>query len=424
MRKEYRRREEKSREEKEVKVSKVMLEVSLPMAEALMGMRPALEQMICKIGLIVVKAMLTDEAERSAGPKHSKDPERECNWWGERGGYVYMHGQKFDIQVPRIREKGGGEKALKSYASFQDPKAMENPVLAKMLCGVSTRNYERVIEELLESYGIGKSSVSRHFVAATAKQVEQFMQRRLEDLDVRAIYMDGVSFDESLFVVALGIDRGGRKHILGLWQGATENGTVVGELLDDLERRGLDMGARYLFVIDGSKALRSALRRKFGERAVVVRCREHKKRNVLEHLDKKYHADALRRLNAGWGMEGYDDALKSLKTTVKWLELLNPSAARSLEEGLEETLTLHRLGISGPLRKTLATTNPIESCFSVVKNLTRRVKHWRDGKMAERWAVAGLLWAEKKFRRIKGYQDIPLMLEKMNRYLDERSLAA
>ena len=250
------------------------------------------------------------------------------------------------------------------------------------------------------------------------------MERDLSGLDLVAIFIDGIAFKGHLIVVALGLDKGGRKHVLGLWQGATENATVCASLLEDIARRGLNTGKDYLFVLDGSKALRSAVSKMFGANVTVQRCQQHKRRNVLDHLPKEHQHAIDARISAAYKMADYADAKKSLELTVKYLEKLNPSAAGSLKEGLEETLTIHKLEITGLLRKTLSTTNPIESCFSVTKTITGRVKRWRGDDMVQRWAVASLLRAEKKFKRVKGYKEIPKLTAALQQKSIDRKEAA
>ncbi len=296
--------------------------------------------------------------------------------------------------------------------------------MKNMVLGISSRNYEEAVEGFVKGYGIKKSSVSRHFVKATAEQMREFLERDLAVLDLVAIFIDGIEFKGHLLVVALGLDKGGRKHVLGLWQGATENATVCASLLDDIARRGLNTGKDYLFVLDGSKALRSAVSKMFGTNAAVQRCQQHKRRNVLDHLPKEHQHAIDARISAAYNMASYENARKSLELTVKYLEKLNPSAAASLKEGLEETLTVHKLRVTELLRKTLQTTNPIESCFSVTRTITGRVKRWRGDDMVQRWAVASLLRAEKKFKRVKGYKEIPKLIAVLQRTSIDRKEAA
>ncbi|MDI6891908.1 MAG: transposase [Actinomycetota bacterium] len=272
---------------------------------------------------------------------------------------------------------------------------------------------------------MSKSSVGRHFIKATAKQLKALLERRLDTLDLIAILIDGIEFKEYLLVVALGVDEEGRKHVLGLWQGATENTEVVTALLEDLVERGLSPKKNYLFVLDGAKALRKAVKKVFGEDTEIQRCQLHKRRNVKSYLPPEHQEIVDRRLRAAYSMGDYHEAKKSLQLTVSYLKRLNPSAARSLEEGLEETLTLHCLGVPDLLRKSLSSTNLIESPFSTSKDISRRVKRWRNGEQVQRWAAASLLEVEKRFRRINGYRYLSVLATALNRkeFEKERSVA-
>jgi transposase-like protein len=396
----------------------VLLELPLPMAEVIESIPEAIRELSQEAGLLLMWAAMNSEGERIAGPKGSKNPLRTANWWGSEPSPVYYDRQKMLIERPRVRGKDNKEISLSTYRAFRDPKGMKNSVVKNMILGISSRNYEEAVESVIKGYGIKKSSVSRHFVKATAEQMREFLERDLSGLDLVAIFIDGIEFKGHLLVVALGLDRDGRKHVLGLWQGATENAEVCKMLLEDMARRGLDMTRDYLFVLDGSKALRSAVARMFGADVMVQRCQQHKRRNVREHLPPEHQNAIDARIRAAYNMADYDKAKASLDLTVKYLERLNPSAAASLREGLEETLTLHKLGVTGLLKKTLSTTNPIESCFSVTRAITGRVKRWRGGDMIQRWAVAALLRAEKKFKRVKGYREIP----KLAAVLQQKSL--
>jgi putative transposase len=319
------------------------------------------------------------------------------------------------IDRPRIRSKAGKEVSLETYRAFQNPQRMRSTLLKGMVLGISSRNYEETIEKFIQGYGIKKSSISRHFIQATTEQMKEFLERKLTDLDICVIFIDGIAFKGEHLIVSLGIDVTGKKHVMGLWQGATENTEICRNLLEDMQGRGLDTSKDYLFVLDGSKALRSSVTKMFGKDASVQRCQQHKRRNVKEHLPPEYQGAIDTRLRAAYTMASYEDAKKSLELTVKYLQRLNPSAARSLEEGLEETLTVHRLGITGILKKVLSSTNPIESCFSIMRTVTDRIKRWRKGDMIQRWAVAAILRAEKKFRRVNGYQEIPKLLMTLQR---------
>lgn len=402
---------------REIGKDTVVLELPLPVAEILEGIPEAIEGVSREVGLLLMGAAMESECKRIAGEKDSKNPRRQAYWWGNEIGSVYYDKQKVLIERPRLRSVDGKEEiGLKTYKALRNPKSMKDSVTRNLVLGISSRNYEEAVESFTRGYGIKKSSVSRHFVKATAEQVREFMERDLSGLSLCAIFIDGIEFKAQHLVVALGLDKEGRKHMLGLWQGATENKTVCMNLLEDMARRGLDMTKEYLFVIDGSKALRSAVAKMFGADAFVQRCQAHKRRNVREQLPKEHQEAVDARIRAAYNMADYDKAKASLEVTVRYLERLNPDAAKSMREGLEETLTLHKLGVTGLLRKTLATTNPIESCFSVTRAITGRVKRWRGGDMAQRWAVAALIRAEKKFRRAKGYKEIPKLLLTLNAF--------
>ena len=324
-------------------------------------------------------------------------------------------GQKIPLERPRVRTREGQEVELESYGQLQQDGKLQRAVRERMVAGLSTRNYRRAVESVLEGYGIEKSSVSRQFVAASSNQLRVLCERRLEDLNLVVLMIDGIHFGGQVLVVALGIAEGGEKHVLGVWQGATENTTVVKGLLEDLVDRGLDRQRRYLVVIDGSKALRAGVERVFGDQVEVQRCQIHKRRNVKEYLPENCQKDYDRRMRNAYAMNNYADAKEALQKIFRQLERINPSAARSLEEGLEETLTVHRLGIGErccggnwppPTRSNRA--------LSTVQRVARNVKRWREGDQPLRWTATGLLEAEKKFRRIKGYQEILLLKERLN----------
>jgi len=395
---------------RQVRQDSVVMEVPIPMAEILAGAGFVIEKMAEELGLMLMFAAMYSEAEKLAGQKNRKDPNRKIYWWGQQSGYVYYEGKKVPVYRPRLREKGGNEVKLKSYEAFKSGERAEGLCMADLLSGLSTRNYEWVAGRFLEGYGIKKSTVSRRYIRATKKKMQELLERDLSGLDLCVIFIDGIEIKGHLIVVALGVDMDGQKHVLGLWQGATENIEVCLGLLDDLERRGLNMDREYLFVIDGSKALRSGIRRKFGKRGLVQRCQVHKRRNVKGYLPAEYQGSVDARIRAAYNMSRYEEAKESLQRTVRYLERLNPSAARSLKEGLEETLTVHKLGIGEALRKSLSSTNVIESCFSVTRWVQMRVKRYRNGEMVQRWAAVSLLEAEKRFRRINGYKEIPKLV--------------
>ena len=426
MKKRYRNMRKKANGKiREIGDGGVLLELPLPVADVIESIPEVIRELSLQAGLLLMSATMHSECERIAGPKDSKNPLRRANWWGSELSPVYYDRQKVLIDRPRLRGRDNKEIPLETYMALKSPRSMRDRVLRDMVLGISSRNYEETVEGMMKGYGIKKSSVSRHFVQATAKQMREFLERDLSDLQLVALFIDGIQFKGQLLVVSLGLDTMGKKHILGLWQGATENAAVCTRLLEDMIRRGLESQKDYLFVLDGSKALRSAVTKTFGADVTVQRCQQHKRRNVREHLPEEHQAAIDARVAAAYKMTDYDEARKSLDLTVRYLERLNPSAAASLKEGLEETLTVHKLGLTGLLRKTVSTTNPIESCFSVTRTITGRVKRWRGGDMVQRWAVASLLRAEKKFRRVKGYREIPkLALSLQQESLDRKEVAA
>ena len=426
MKKRYRNMQKKANGKvREISNGSVLLELPLSVAGVIESLPEVIRALAQEAGLLLMSAAMNAECEMIAGAKNSKNPLRAANWWGSDLGPVYYDKQKVLIDRPRLRSKNNKEIPLATYQAFGDPRGMRNSVMKNMILGISSRNYAESVESFVKGYGIKKSSVSRHFVKATAEQMREFMERDLGGLDLVAIFIDGIEFKGHLIVVALGLDKGGKKHVLGLWQGATENATICTSLLEDIARRGLNIEKDYLFVLDGSKALRSAVAKMFGTNVTVQRCQQHKRRNVLAHLPKEHQHSIDARISAAYKMADYDAAKKSLELTVRYLEKLNPSAAASLREGLEETLTVHKLEVAGLLRKTLQTTNPIESCFSVSRTITGRVKRWRGDDMVQRWAVSSLLRAEKNFKRIKGYREIPKLIAALQqRSIDRKEAAA
>lgn len=415
MKKTYQGTQAKSKQKFEVLGKReLVVQVPLPMAEVWEELQAEVEQLTGQAGLRIVGAILEDEVTRRVGPPHRPDPTSSAVRWGRQPGYVVFGGQKVAIPRPRVRTREGEEVMLDNYARLQRDGRRQRAVREGIVAGLTTRNYHRAVESVLEGYGIEKSSVSREFVQASAAQLQELSERKLDELELVALLIDGIAIGKQVLVVALGVEKSGPKHVLGLWQGATENTTVVKSLLEDLVARGLKQDRRYLFVIDGAKALRAAIQKVFGERAEVQRCQIHKRRNVKDHLSKIAQGDYDRRIRNAYAMTGYAEAKAELEKIFRQLERINPSAAHSLEEGLEETLTVHRLNVGELLRRTLSSTNAIESCLSTVERVTRNVKRWRGGDQAQRWTATGLLEAEKKFRRVKGYRELEGLHRRMN----------
>lgn len=398
----------------------VAVRLPLPLVEMWEELQPEVEHLTGLAGLKIIRAVIEDEVTRRVGPRYRPASEEGCLRWGQQPGYVVFAGQKVPVDRPRVRTREGEEVELESYARLQHDGRRQRAVREGIVAGLTSRNYQRAVHSVLDGYGIEKSSVSREFVQASAAQLKKLCEKNLAGLELVAILIDGIHLGKQVLVVALGIESSGKKHVLGLWQGATENTVVVKDLLEDLVTRGLDAERRYLFVIDGAKALRAAIERVFGERAEVQRCQLHKRRNVAEYLPKNAQGDYDRRIRNAYAMTNYAEAKTELQKIFRQLERVNPSAARSLEEGLEETLTVHRLGVGELLRRSLTNTNPIESCLSTVERVARNVKRWHAGDQALRWTATGLLEAERKFRKVKGFRELPTLLHKLNPSLTQQ----
>lgn len=418
--KKYRKKTSRSRRKARTPQGRVIstegdeIQLALKAPRLLAAAHGAVEALACETGLLIIKALIDEEVEHLVGRRYEHQERREAVRWGHDEGFVVFGGRKVPMKKPRVRRVEGGEVALQRYGLFQNDARMEKSVSQRIVRGVSTRDYEGVIDDVCDGYGIQKSSVSRRWKAATARELQAMMERPLGDLDLAAIMIDGISFHEFTLVVALGVDSGGKKHVLGIWDGASENGTVVAALLESLVERGLDRDRRYLFVIDGSKALKKGITSVFGKGSLIQRCQIHKERNVLDHLPDGHQSTTRRALRAAWGMASYEEAMKALEKVVRKLESLSPGAAASLREGLEETLTLHRIEVPIPLRRILRSTNPIENIFARTRELARNVKRWQSADMALRWAAAMLLHAEARFRRIFGHQCMPQLIETLN----------
>jgi putative transposase len=389
------------------------VQMILPMAEMMGWLRKGVGELIRQAGLQLMDLLMQEEVRELTGERSERRPERTANRWGSERGYCVVMGQKVPIQRPRVRTTDDKEVRLGSYEMFHRGEPLTETVWEKLMLGLSTRNYGQAIRQFTEAYGLEKSAVSEHFIEASRAKLKKMMERRLDKTRLCAVLIDATPFQGQQMVAALGIDEHGRKMILGIRQGATENATVVGELLGDLVERGLDFTEPRLYILDGGKALTAAVKKHAGESAAIQRCQVHKRRNVLDHLTDEQKPAVARKLNAAYTMEGYDAAKEALNTLHRELMDLNPSAARSLGEGMEETLTVHRLHLPPQLRKTMASTNVIESAFSIVEKVCKNVKRWHGGDQRERWVGSGLLVAEFQFRRITGYKLIPILMEEL-----------
>ena len=386
-------------------------QLSLP--EVLVNVTGSLWDLVVESGMQVLSKLLEDDRTRLCGAKNKPQPDRRAYRHGQCPGEVVLGGRKVTISRPRVRSVEGTELELPTWSRIADADPLQRRVVEQMVLGVSTRNYPRSLEPLeepLDSHGISKSSVSRHFVTRTAGQVEQFLSRPLDELDLPVVMVDGKNFGDHVILIALGIDRQGRKHVLGVVEGTTESEQVCRSLLRGLVGRGLVVERARLFVLDGSKGLRSAVRSVFGQWALVQRCQVHKSKNVVEHLPESKRVWVRAAIRKAYQSSSKDKARRRLLELAAQLTNEHPNAAASLREGLDETLTVIELGLSGWLAKTLRSTNPIESVNDTLQRVARNVKRWRGGMMALRWCVSGCIEAERSFRRIKGYHNMPELL--------------
>lgn len=359
-------------------------------------------------GVLVMKSLMEAEEISLAGEKGSHGTE--INRYGRNPGSVGVGGQKVSVERRRLRTRDGREVRLTSYDAFHRTSDRSLAVYERLIGGISCRDYAQTVEAVADGYGVSKSVVNRDMLQATSKDLAALCEKDLGDVDILVLIIDGIRIGKTLQVVAFGVEMGGKKHVLGFWEGSTENSRVCLDLLHDLKRRNLKMTGPILVVIDGSKALRSAIEEFFGEEAEVQRCHQHKIENVKSYLPKSHHAEYERKIRVAWGMSQYDDAHKALRDVVRDLERVNVQAAESLEEGFEETLTLHRLGLPEILRKSFSTTNLAESPFSLVRKVLRNVKRWQSNTdQARRWVAAAAIQIQRRFRKLKGYRSMTVL---------------
>jgi putative transposase len=377
------------------------------------------------VGLGVLAELLEEEVAEVVGAKGKHIPGRRAVRHGREAGEVTLGGRRVAVERPRVRSAdGAAEVRLVTYECFADRDPLSRSVLERMLAGVSTRRYRRTQEPVGEEVeqaarSTSRSAVSRTFIERTRRSLGELMSRRLDDVRPAVMMIDGLELQGRCCVVALGITTEGVKIPLGLWEGSTENAAVATALLSDLVERGLDPEQGILFVIDGAKALRKAIRAVFGD-APVQRCVRHKERNVTDHLPERERPAAKQRLRRAWALDDHTRALGQLRALAVELDRSDPGAAASLREGIEETLTLTRLGVTGNLKRTLESTNPCESMLEIVRRTQRNVKRWSSGEMALRWTAAGMLEAERQFRKIIGYRDLATLVVATERDHDTR----
>ncbi|MCH9033569.1 MAG: IS256 family transposase [Planctomycetes bacterium] len=384
-------------------------EALLPMLDLIEQAEMAVDELIDVAGRATIEAVLTLSARELAGPKHpGKRAVGSIGWHGQQNGVVNLAERKLRISKPRLRRKGKGKSSeveIPAYAAMRTHSRIGGRMLDILMRGVSTRNYREVLPEMAETVGVSKSTISRKSIEASEKALKELAERRFEDSDILIVYIDGIVFSGHHVIVAIGVDSEGLKHVLGLRDGASENATVCTALLEDLVERGVKPDRRRLFVIDGSKALRKAIDAVYGQENPVQRCRNHKRKNVLDYVPDSMKDTVKATMNAAYRLDS-DQGMARLEELAKMLGVPHPSAAASLREGLAETFTVNRLGLPGALRRCLCTTNVIESPNSGIRRRTGRVSRWKDGSMVLRWVASALLETEKSFRRIMGCEQL------------------
>lgn len=373
------------------------------------------------VGVMVISEMLEHEVKELCGEHRKRNAARQGYRYGTQSGYIVLGGQKVRIDKPRIRTiDGRREVQLALYARLQQTNVIDKAVARRLVRGVSCRNYRSVIETIAGSVGVARSSVSRSFIRATEERIREFYNRRFTGTRLVAIFIDGVHFKGQMLMVAIGVTSEGRKVVLSVRQGATENASVCIDLLEELRERGVSTDQTTLFVLDGSKALHSAVKRVWGERALIHRCHVHKMRNVRAYVSDELWGEVQSRMRAAYADKDVSKARKRLLTTAKWLDRVAPAAAGSLREGLEETLTVASLRLPPTLVRSLLSTNLVESPFQRVRSVTGRITRW-TGQMRIRWCVAGLLEAEQRFNRISGAKHIDKLTVALDRIGEKTS---
>ncbi len=393
----------------------------LPMVELIEQSRLAVDELIDVLGRASVEAVLRLSAEGLAGPPHPGKKGGAVGWHGGEAGTVCLSERKLRVRRPRLRKKEAGkdgEVIVPAYAAMQADGKLGSRMLEILLRGVSTRQYRAVLSEMAATVGVAKSSVSAEAIAASEEELRKLCERRWDDVELLILYLDGLVFGAHHVLAAVGVDAGGNKHVLGIAEGASENQVVAQGLLERLVAQGLDPKRRYLFVIDGSKALRAAIDAVFGGHNPVQRCRHHKIENVMGYLPEHLKEQVKAALRAAFRLSA-TPGIARLEKQAQWLEREHPDAAASLREGRAEMFTVNRLGLSPSLMRCLSSTNIIESPHSGVRLRTRRICRWRDGRMVLRWAAAAFLITEKNFRKIQGYRDLWML----KAVLDESSMS-
>ena len=394
-------------------LSSPVLQLVVPLAEVV---RYELREFVIAKGMEALGVMLEQDRVALCGAAYDRN-QGATRRAGSASGRLVMGGRRVTVRRPRVRDDDG-EVELPSWHELAAEDPLTDRATEQMLIGVSTRKYARSLEPLPESVaesGTTRSPVSRRFKAATEKQLATMLNSDLSELPLVALMIDGIHIDDRVVLVALGVDEEARKHVLGLWEGATENAGVCKALLNNLVSRGLDAQRSMLFVIDGSAALSKAIRTVFDGRAMIQRCQVHKRKNVMDHLPDELHASVGKAIRDAYRSASAKAAKKRLQALANQLEADHPCAASSLREGLDDTLTVKAFNLPAGLERTLSTTNAIENVNGGIRRVTRRVKRWRDGKMILRWTAAALLEHAKGFRRLRAYKGMPILIAALRR---------
>jgi putative transposase len=381
-------------------------QILLPIVNLIESASQVVERVIHEIQIHALETIFTLSAEQIAGARTPGKRSGEIRWHGSQPGKIKLADREVKVKRPRLRHKSEGEVKIPAYERLRQDRGLQQHMLGALMRGVSTREYDEVLPKMAETVGVSRSSVSRQAIEASAEQLKTLREKRWDATEILAIYIDGQRFGAHHILSAVGVDREGSKHILGLEAGATENAASVKRLLTHLRDHGLATDRTYLFVIDGAKALRAGIDEVFGTTQHVQRCRNHKLRNVLDELPEEQQGQTLNLMRAAWKVTTAEEGEKRLEQLARFLERDHQSAARSLREGMTEMFTLQRLKLPPSLYKCLATTNVIESPQSGVARRTGNVTRWRDQEMVQRWVASAWLLTEKHFRKIDGHRDL------------------
>jgi putative transposase len=410
-----------------VLTQEVLAQLRLPLAEL---MRTTLLDTVITAGSIRAIEILEEQRQALCGPRHAQGGQRQAYRHGYAPGSLVMGGRRVTVPRPRARSLKGEEVMLPAWLQWSNEDPLNERAMEQMILGVPTRGYSRSLEPLpapLPERGKSRSAVSRRFVQGTQKKLDALLRGDLSGLKLTVLMIDGIHFEDHVVLAALGIEENGQKHVLGLWEGATENARACKGLLEDLISRGMASDKAMLVALDGAKALHKAVKDVFGRRALIQRCQEHKKRNVADQLPESMRPAVRRAMNEAYESTDAKRALRLLENLVARLDKDHPGAAASLREGFAETLTVIELGLTGRLRLTLRTTNPIDNLFGSVRKVSKRVKRWRGGRMMLRWCAASVLDAATRFRRVKGHAEMPKLVAALRAHegtLDRQEAAA